>query len=86
MPRGKGMSRYAGLRLSLLQTPGSDMAQVLIRVKGPEDGWDEWTKLVAQEQIFVGSIGSTRSAIITARDFLDALIAEALREEWWGPE
>lgn len=86
MARGRGMSRYAGLRLSILQTPGSDMAQVLVRAKGPHDGWDEYRHLVASEQIFVGSIGSTQSALVAARDFLDALVGELLREERWAPE
>lgn len=85
MARGRGQSIYSGLRVSLLQTPGSDMAQVMVRAKSPTDGWDEYNHLVTQEQIFVGSIGSTQSALIAARDFLDALIGDRLREEHWAP-
>lgn len=81
--RGAGRSNYSGLRLSLLQTPGSDMAQVLIKAKAPADGWDEYGHLVTKEQIFVGPITNTDSALTVARDFLDALLNErALNERW----
>lgn len=85
MARGRGMSQYSGLRLSLLQTPGSDMAQVLVRAKGVQDGWDEYTHLVASEQIFCGPVTNTDSALEVARDFLDALLASRLKARW-GPE
>lgn len=85
MARGRGMSQYSGLRVAVVQTPGSDMAQVLVKGKSAKDGWDEWTYLVASEQIFCGPITSTDSAIEVTRDFLDALLAE-LRRERWGPE
>lgn len=85
MARGRGMSQYAGLRVSLMQTPGSDMAQVLVRSKAPSDGWDEYSHVMVSEQIFCGSVTSSLSALEVACDFLSELLHE-LQKDRWGPE
>lgn len=86
MARGRGMSRYHGLRVSVTQVAGSDLAHVQVRAKGANDGWDEWRHLVAQEQIFTAPMGSTTGALVAVRDYLSALIAERAQMELWEDE
>jgi len=77
--RGRGYSRYAGMRVTLTQTLGSDQCLVTVSVKGRQDGWDEWTLLFPAIRHHSGPLTSSVDAATAVGEAVE-MVLERLHE------
>nr|CRY94143.1 hypothetical protein [uncultured prokaryote] len=62
--KGRGMSRYNGIRVTITASPGGLEAHLLVQHKHPMGGWDEWTSFVPPERILIDEpVSSSREAL-----------------------